>query len=518
MRSDKYKKPPENKSLDFKQTKNNREDLPKNGNGFNAFLKFWAVIYFLAAACFVGTAIYIDLLPAKYLAMGLGATALISIMIIPPLYSCRFKKSRKIIALIFSVIFIFCYGLGVGYLTGTMDFFSKVTDAEKVQTEDYYVIVKDDSEYKKIDDIKGKEVQTFLTNELNYSEAKGKLKKKENVQYEMIENLSDLADGLMKEDYDVIFISAAHYTTVCSEHQTFEDDTRILYTVKVEIEAKDISKDVNVTEEPYNIYVSGLDVEGTIDVTSRSDVNMIVTVNPKTHTVLLTSIPRDYYIKLPNKGNAGDKLTHTGIYGIGETVASVEKLMGIDINYYVKVNYTTVTKFVDAIDGVDVDSDFYFTTHGMKSHYTFYKGMNHLDGSKALAFARERKSFEDGDVQRNKNQQKVIEAMIKKATSSTTILSSYTNILNSVENNVEINMTAADIKKIVKNQLEDMPSWKIKKQNLEGTGMNSQCYSTGDYFVYVMKPDNASVVSAVDQITAVMDGNDTDSEGSNQEE
>ena len=159
-----------------------------------------------------------------------------------------------------------------------------------------------------------------------------------------------------------------------ARRKNFRSDTKIIYTVEVEKETKDIVKDVNVTEEPFNVYISGLDTEGSISTVSRSDVNMIVTVNPKTHKVLLTSIPRDYEIKLPSKQNVLDKLTHTGLYGIEETIASVEQLMGIDINYYVKVNYTTVTKMVDAIGGIDINSDYAFTTHGMGVYYAFNEG------------------------------------------------------------------------------------------------------------------------------------------------
>lgn len=494
MRSDKYNKQPQK---------------PKEKNGLNNFTRFWAIVCFLAAAAFAGTAIYVDVLPLKYLCLALAGLAIISFLIIRPLYSRKSKKAGKIIAMIFSLVLLAGCGVGIAYMTGTLNFFDKVTDTKKVQTEDYYLIVKKDSKYKELEDIKDKTVYTYLTKEVNYSDAKGQLKKKENVEYKMQNSLSDLADGLVSGKYEIIFVSSGHYNTICEEHASFKTDTKILYTVKVKMKSKDISKAVDVTKQSYNIYVSGLDVEGNIDAISRSDVNMIVTVNPKTHKILLTSIPRDYQIKLPTKGDKKDKLTHTGVYGIGETVGAVEKLTGLDINYYVKVNYTTVTRLVDSIGGIDVDSDFAFSTHGMKARFSFVKGMNHLDGVKALAFARERKSFEAGDIQRNKNQQKVIEAIIKKATSSGTILSSYNTILSSIEDNVEINMKTEDIKKIVKQQLEDMPTWTVTKQNLEGIGENAQCYSTGDYFVYVMKPDESSVVAAVDQIIAVMEGTDT---------
>jgi len=477
----------------------------KGTPGFSKFTRFWSIIYLLAAGAFVWMLYYSNMLPNKYLYAATGVVALLTALTFPGLFFYRFKKSRRVICLVLSLLFIAGYGAGLYYLDGTLNFVSKVTSIS-VQTEDYYVVVKKDSTAKSEDDIKGQTVGTYLTNELNYSTAKNELQKDEDVKYDMSDSLSVLSGGLLNGKYKSIFISKGHFTTMCEQSNEFQSGSRILYTVKVKLDDKDITKQVDVTKQPFNIYVSGLDTEGTIDVTSRSDVNMIVTVNPKTHTVLLTSIPRDYQIHLKSKGGASDKLTHTGLYGVNETVNSVEELMGIDINYYLKVNYTTVVGLVNAIGGIDVNSDYTFTTSGMSTIYTFYEGKNHLDGSMALAFARERHAFADGDLQRNKDQQKVMAAVIKKATSSKTILTKYSSILGAVEDNMETNLSGNEIKSLVKMQLSDMSGWKIRKQDLVGTGTLTQCYSTGDYEVYVMEPDQTSIISAVDKIVGVMEG------------
>lgn len=487
MRSDKY---------------NNKQN--KSKKGFKTFTMIWSILFLLTTLTFVGVLIHFNMLPSKYLYIGLSAAALLTLLIFPALFFKGFKKSRKIIALALSIFLMGAYGLGIIYMTGTLDFFSKITNIG-VPTEEFYVVVKDDGPYDKIEDIKGKTVETYLNNERNYSEAKNKLGKEVNVNYEMIENLSDMADGLLNDEYDILFISESHYTTISSQHETFKADTKIIYTVKVEIESQNVAKEVDVTSEPFNIYISGLDIEGSIDILSRSDVNMIMTVNPTTHKIILTSIPRDYLVQLPGKGDAQDKLTHTGIYGISETIGAVEKLMGIDINYYAKVNYSTVTELVDAIGGIDVISDYNFDTHGMDVYYTFYEGENHLDGPQALAFARERQSFEDGDFQRNKNQQTVLKAILTKCMSSSTILTSYTSILNSVEDYAEINMSQRDIQKLAKFQLNGMPSWSIETQHIEGQLDTTLCYSTGEYLVSVVDPDEESIVTAVDKIVSVME-------------
>ena len=236
-------------------------------------------------------------------------------------------------------------------------------------------------------------------------------------------------------------------------------------------------------------------------VVSRSDVNMVATVNPATKEVLLTSIPRDYYVTLPSK-KAKDKLTHSGLYGASETVKAVEELLGLEINYYVKVNYSTVVKLVDAIGGIEIQSPYQFTTHGMSDIYTFEEGYNHLDGSQALAYSRERASWEDGDMRRNENQQIVFEAILKKATRSTTILSEYTSILGAVKDHVETDMSKGDMTDLIKMQLKDMPSWKIEKQALKGVPDFKKCYALG-FEASVVNTDETLVAEAVDKIMEV---------------
>ncbi|MEG0924177.1 MAG: LCP family protein [Anaerovoracaceae bacterium] len=495
---------------DKKESAKKHEKKNKD-NKLKSFTRVWSILYVVLLAAFVGVLIYMNLLPIKLLTIVVAVLLVISLLIFPALYFKSFKKSRRITALVMSVILMVVYGAGIVYMQGTIDFISAISKGH-LQTEKYHVIVKSDSQYQEIDQIKGLTVQTYLTNEINYSNAKSKLKDKENVEYEMIEELSALADGVIDGSYEIVFISDSHYKTICEEHDGFAEASKIIYTVEVPIETKDVSKNVDVTKEPFNIYISGLDVEGEIDVVSRSDVNMIVTVNPRTHKILLTSIPRDYFINLPSKENAEDKLTHTGLYGIEETIGSVEQLLGIDINYFVKVNYTTVTQFVDAIGGIDVDSDYSFTTHGQQVYFNFVEGQNHLDGEHALAFARERKSFPDGDNQRIKNQQEIVKSTIKKMTGSTSLLTKYTNILSAMENYVQINMNQREMKSLIKMQLNDMPKWNIKSADLTGGSELRTCYSTGSYLVYVMTPDPASVVECVDKIVEVMGTKDKPTE------
>lgn len=266
-------------------------------------------------------------------------------------------------------------------------------------------------------------------------------------------------------------------------------------------------KSVKVTEEPFNILITGIDVTGTIDQEGRSDVNMVLTVNPKTGTVLITSIPRDYEVL---NGGSYDKLTHTGFYGVERTITALEDLFDTTMNYYVRVNFSTVIEFVDAIGGVDVESEVAFTpsTNAMDvtgvtdelKGWTVTEGTNHLSGAKALAFARERKAFSLGDNQRIRNQQIVMQAMIEKATSSKTMLLSYNKIVSTLDDYMEMNMSAGEIRSLVKLQLIKNIDWEIDKYAV--TGHDGRTASD----LYIMKQDATSVSHASELIEQVLNG------------
>lgn len=260
-----------------------------------------------------------------------------------------------------------------------------------------------------------------------------------------------------------------------------------------------------ITRQPFNVCITGIDVNGTIDEQGRSDVNMIVTVNPQTEQILMTSIPRDYQIYMPDKDMAMDKLTHTGFYSVDTTIGAEENLLDTSINYYVKVNFTTVKKFIDAIGGVDVYSEYEFTPVKMKD-WTVQEGWNHMNGKQALAFARERKAFIDGDNQRIKNQQAVFEAIIKKATSSKTMVLSYNKILSNLRDYFQMSFSSAELRSLIKLQIGKNPDWKIYKNTIVGGNGSMPTYSTGNAYAYVMTQDEDSIENARTLIKAVLEG------------
>lgn len=259
----------------------------------------------------------------------------------------------------------------------------------------------------------------------------------------------------------------------------------------------------DITRKPFIFTITGIDVDGTIDEQGRSDVNMVVAVNPQTQQILMTSIPRDYEIYMPDFDNAMDKLTHTGFYGVPTTIGAEEQLLDTEINYYVKVNFTTVERFIDAVGGIDVESEYEFNPVKMKD-WTVHEGVNHMNGKQALAFARERKAFPDGDRQRIKNQQAVFEALIRKATSSRTMILDYNKVLTGLTNYVEMSFSSREIRKLVKFQLAKDPDWHIYKNTITGGDDTLNTYSAG--YAYVMSQDPESIENAKTLINAVLDG------------
>lgn len=481
------------------------------------FCRIVSIIYTLSAATFMCMLAFFDVLPGKFFWAAVGALAVVSLFIVPVMYSRRGKKGRKIGATIVAFLLIGVFVVGTYYMFETVNFIDKITEAKEV-TEDYHLIVKAESLYESVEAFAEQTVGTYMASDLTYSEAKALLQQEVNVQYEYEESVGMLLEKLNSGEHKAIFISAAAYEGLKSEATELETTTRILYTVKVAIETEDVTSAVDVTKEPFNVYISGIDVEGDIGTVSRSDVNMIATVNPVTNEVLLTAIPRDYYVTLPTK-NAQDKLTHAGLYGIQETIGAVEGVMGIDINYFVRVNYTTVVKLVDAMGGIEVNSPYAFTTSGMQhlNGHTFVKGINKLDGNAALAFCRERKSFSNGDMQRNENQQLVMEAIIKKAVNSTAILTKYTSILDAVSENMQTNMSMEEMASLIKMQLDIMPSWDIQKHSIKGINGWGACYALG-FSAAIVEQIPEENARAVDKMIRIMTDEEKASKGSETDE
>lgn len=303
--------------------------------------------------------------------------------------------------------------------------------------------------------------------------------------------IPEAAQALLDGEVQAVIYNEAYTAMIEETIDDYSSKVKVLYQYGIETEIEKEEVDIS---NAFNVYISGIDVAGSISKNSRSDVNIIMTVNPDTKQILLTSTPRDFYVPIPGiSGGQKDKLTHAGIYGVDASMRTLEELYGIDISYYARVNFTSLVTIVDALGGVDVESEHSFSAGG----YDFTEGMNHLNGEQALAFSRERKSFSGGDRQRGKNQEAVIEAILHKAMSPA-ILKNANQIIASVSDCVETNMTRNEMAEFINMQLSDPAMWDIESQAADGTGSSAACYSSGSQQLYVMIPDEA-VVSAASQ-------------------
>lgn len=472
----------------------------------NKGIWFFRTIAILSIIIFIvfGIMLYVlDMIPFKYLIIFYIVFGLLYLYLFITSFPKKIKNKFRISSCVFLILFGTIFGIGIKYLNDTMDFVG-VISKDLFQKEVYYVMTLDDSKYKNIKDLDGKSIGIYSSK--NGEEAIKLLDKKIKSTSKEYKNVVELFEDLQDNKIDAVLINESTKNLLDTDLADMELKLKEIYKVYVSIEKTDIVKVVDITKKPFNIYVAGGDAYGSIDNVTNTDVNMIITVDPVNRKVLLTSIPRDYYVNLPSFGNdAYDKLTHAGYYGIEESVKAIENLLDIDINYYVKVNFSTIEGVIDAIKGVDVYSDYSFNecAYGI---YHFNKGMNHLNGKQALAFARERKSFSDGDIQRVKNQQKVLTAIIDKVTSSTTLVTNFSQILDSVGNSFSTNMETKSINRFIKMQLNDMRGWSIESQNLVGTDLYTYTFTYPNLQLYVMKQDENSIAMSKNKINKYLKG------------
>lgn len=275
--------------------------------------------------------------------------------------------------------------------------------------------------------------------------------------------------------------------------EDFSSKIKCIYTINIENEMKKINDPGNITGRCFNVYISGIDTEGTINAKSRSDVNIIMSVNPMTHNIVLVSTPRDFYVPLSISNGVKDKLTHAGNYGVEVSIDTLEMLYGIEIDYFIRMNFTGFEDIINALGGIDVESDYSFYTHG----YSYNAGWNYdLSGIEALWFARERKSFGSGDRQRGSNQMKVIEAVIEKCQSAA-LLRNYDEILNNVSESFQTNISKESIQALVKYQLAKSPDWDIYTYSVTGSGSSQYTYTIPSARAYVMEPDETTIQNAM---------------------
>ena len=462
-----------------------------------SFGKYLSIFLLIVSALVLVLVYFINVLPLEYFII------LVILVLITDLFAIMLLlskgKARNAIGIIVTIILLIVMILGITYELNTLDFL-KQFGFNSYKTEKYNVIVLQDSEYESLDDLNDLSIAHLdLDTHQGLNDAVTKIKNEIGFTSTIGEDISDLTNILTTDEEPAIILEDAQLSIVEEENPEIFTDLRIIYSVEVEIEIAKIGEAVDVTKDSFNLLISGIDTYGSITKVSRSDVNILVTVNPSTHNILLTSIPRDYYVLIP-EFNEYDKLTHAGIYGVETSVSTIENLLDTTINYYIKVNFTSVIDIVDAIGGITVDSKYDFTT---QDGYHFTKGSNELDGEEALSFARERKSFADGDRVRGENQELILTAIINKAMSAS-IITDYVALLNALNDKFVTNITDEEITDFIKKQISEMPSWTINSISLDGTDAYDYTYSYQKQKLYVMKPYQESIINAQERINSTL--------------
>lgn len=440
----------------------------------------------------------LNIIPDKYYKLLIICLILINI-ILNFFLSLKFKnkvlKVFKVLSYIFSIILIILFTIGIIYLNKTMNLFDNISIIKEEVT-NYYLIVLNDSNYQEASDLYGKTMAYF---ELTDKEVINRIKL--DLTYSEEKDLLTLKSKLLNKEVESILISDIIKNRYEEDDETFNQNTRILKTIYIKKEIEDITKRVSIKNTPYNILISGTDTFGDINNAARNDVNIVATVNPNTNEILLTSIPRDYYVQLHDKPGYKDKLTHASYYGINTAIKTIEDIFDIDINYYIKVNFTTVIDLVNKIGGIEVYADQAVSLYGCPR---IKVGINKLNGACALAFSRERYSYSDGDRHRGRNQQEVIQAIFKKLSSGTTIFTQYIDILDALEGKFATNMDMNEITNFLKYEFSELNDYTFKSIQVDGTGSMGKTYSYPNQDLWIMIPDQKTIDNAKIQINKVL--------------
>lgn len=483
-----------------------------------------SAVLFCAEMAFIVLLLYTKLISVKYIGV-ISAVLLVFLLLVYLLVRKARKKIRFIIGVVLSVLILAVLGTGSLYIYKTVSALDTITGVNKDVTK-INVYVKEDDPAQKLADASG---YTFgILSELDRDNTDQALQQMyyelgSDVQTNEYSGLSELADSLNNGTTGAIILNQA-YLDVLDEmdnYSSFSSQLREIASLQVETvvqrktpqvteatgstteTSNNSSADAAVTDEVYTIYVSGIDTRGEMTASSRSDVNIILTVNTRTKQILMISTPRDYFVPLSISNGVPDKLTHAGIYGVNVSMDTLNMLYDININYYFRLNFAGFEKIIDALGGITVNSDYEFDSQNTKG-YHFNKGENHLNGEQALVFTRERYAFKEGDRQRGRDQMAVIQGVVDKATQPA-FLKNYLSVMDSLDGCFETNVPYDIIASLVRRQLDEGGSWQVLSYSADGTGDTQKPYSMSQK-AYVMIPDQTTVDKAKTLMKKVREG------------
>ena len=497
-------------------------------------LKITGIIGFIFQLIFsVVTVVFViklNMLPAFYIFW------IVFILTLLLLTSGIFIIARSRLRVIMGMVFAFLMSIvlavvSIKYLIPAIGLFDNITNPSTAYKTTYHVLVKKEDRAQKIEDIKDYKIGVEKSHDFDAMK-----KALDNLAAQFDHTLNVIAYDdynsmwsafLNNSETGTILMDTSFYNIYANSYQEQEDNienyVRILGDIEVEMKksyannSADVTPQGKLTERPFILYLSGIDVSGSINTRSRSDVNIVMVVNPKTHKILLVTVPRDTYVPFPQARGFGgtngqcDKLTHAAIYGDNDCAVSIATLeqnvyTGIHIDHWIRVNFTSLEKIVDALGGIEAYSEYSYTSYFTGEKFYFQKGMNYMDGWKALVFCRERKSIPGEEQQRGRNQLEVVKGIFNKATSPSIIVN-YNNVLNEVKNNIVTDISTDEITNLVKMQIDTNASWSFETVSVEVEYVYDYCYSIPSRELCVGLMKEASRQEAINKINAVMNGN-----------
>lgn len=414
------------------------------------------------------------------------------------------KKSR-VLTTVLLVVFSIIAAVSLFAFKSLVDVAHNMNETASYSEIEMSVVVPSNSSVNDVSDLTSVQAPTDADGS-NINELLSHIKSEKGVDLatEKVDSYQAAYENLVNGSSKAMVFNSAYSSLLKMSYENFQSNLKTIYSYKIKTSIKDEAKahDSNV----FNIYISGIDTYGSISTVSRSDVNLILTVNMNTHKILMTETPRDAYVKIPDGGaDQYDKLTHAGIYGVETSEKTLENLYGITIDYYARLNFDSFLKLIDALGGITVYNSQAFTSlHG---NYEFPVGNVTLDSDKALGFVRERYSLEHGDYDRGNNQMKVIQAILNKLTSLNSV-SNYSTIISNVQDSIQTDMKLDTMMKLVNTQLDSGEKFTVTSQEVTGTGSTGELtsYAMPSSSLYMIKLDDASVAKASQAIKDVMEG------------
>lgn len=413
-------------------------------------------------------------------------------------------KKSPLVTTVVLVIFSLVSLVGIFGFKQMIDITNRMNQTAAFSEVEMSIVVPKESDIKDVSQLTSVQAPTKVDkNNIEILMSALKKDKKVDVKVDDVASYQEAYDNLKSGKSKAMVLSGSYASLLESVDSNFASNLKTIYTYK--IKKKNNNSANQVDSKVFNIYISGIDTYGSISTVSRSDVNIIMTVNMNTHKILLTTTPRDAYVKIPGGGaNQYDKLTHAGIYGVETSEQTLEELYGIKIDYYARINFTSFLKLIDQLGGVTVHNDQAFTSlHGK---FDFPVGDIQMNSEQALGFVRERYSLDGGDNDRGKNQEKVISAIVNKLASLKSV-SNFTSIVNNLQDSVQTNISLDTINALANTQLDSGSKFIVTSQAVTGTGSTGQLtsYAMPNSSLYMMKLDNSSVARASQAIKNLME-------------